>query len=65
MEKVINCPCGFVLRGKDDDEVVQKAQEHAKSVHGMDLSREQALEMAFLMARQMMPRTASDSFRSR
>ena len=46
MEKVINCPCGFVLRGQNDDEVVQKAQEHAKSVHGMDLSREQALEMA-------------------
>jgi len=46
MEKVINCPCGFVLRGKNDDEVVQKAQEHAKSVHGMDLSRQQALEMA-------------------
>jgi predicted small metal-binding protein len=46
MERVINCPCGFVLRGKSEDEVVQKAQEHAKSVHGMDLSREQALEMA-------------------
>ena len=39
MEKVINCPCGFVLRGKNDDEVVQKAQEHAKSVHGMVLSQ--------------------------
>jgi predicted small metal-binding protein len=46
MEKIINCPCGFVLRGENDDEVVLKAQEHAKSVHGMDLSREQALEMA-------------------
>ena len=46
MEKVINCPCGFALRGKSDDEVVKKAQEHAKSVHGMDLTREQALEMA-------------------
>ena len=46
MEKVITCPCGFALRGKNDDEVVQKAQEHAKSVHGMELSREQALEMA-------------------
>ena len=46
MEKVITCPCGFALRGKTDDEVVKKAQEHAKSVHGMDLTREQALEMA-------------------
>jgi predicted small metal-binding protein len=46
MEKVINCPCGFVLRGASDDEVVKKAQEHAKTVHAMELSREQALEMA-------------------
>jgi predicted small metal-binding protein len=46
MEKVITCPCGFKLQGKNDDEVVQKAQTHAKTVHGMDLTREQALEMA-------------------
>jgi predicted small metal-binding protein len=46
MEKIINCPCGFVLRGASDDEVVKKAQEHAKSVHDMELTREQALQMA-------------------
>ena len=46
MEKVINCPCGFVLKGKSDEEVVQKAQAHAKQVHQMDLSRDQALAMA-------------------
>jgi predicted small metal-binding protein len=46
MQKVINCPCGFVLKGASDDEVVQKAQAHAKEVHQMDLSREQALAMA-------------------
>ena len=46
MDKVITCPCGFVLRGNSDDEVVKKAQEHAKSVHAMELSREQALQMA-------------------
>jgi predicted small metal-binding protein len=46
MEKVIHCPCGFVIRGADDDDVVEKAQTHAKTVHGMDLTREQALEMA-------------------
>lgn len=43
MQKVINCPCGFVLKGDSDDEVVHKAQAHAKQVHQMDLSREQAL----------------------
>ena len=46
MEKVINCPCGFVLKGTSDEEVVAKAQAHAKQAHQMDLSREQALAMA-------------------
>ncbi len=46
MEKVINCPCGFVVKGNSDEEVVSRAQEHAKQVHQMELSREQALAMA-------------------
>jgi predicted small metal-binding protein len=46
MEKVITCPCGYVLRGASDDEVVEKAQQHAKTVHAMELTREQALQMA-------------------
>ena len=46
MNKVINCPCGFVVQGESDDQLVERAQEHAKQVHQMDLSREQALAMA-------------------
>jgi predicted small metal-binding protein len=46
MEKVIHCPCGFVVKGATDDELVSRAQAHAKEVHQMDLSREQALAMA-------------------
>jgi predicted small metal-binding protein len=46
MEKVINCPCGFVVKGESDDDVVNKAQKHAKDVHQMDLTRDQALSMA-------------------
>lgn len=46
MQKIINCPCGFIVKGGSDDEVVTKAQAHAKQVHQMDLSREQALSMA-------------------
>ena len=46
MEKVINCPCGFVVKGNSDEEVVALAQEHAKQVHQMELTREQALAMA-------------------
>jgi predicted small metal-binding protein len=46
MKKVIHCPCGSVIEGQDDEDVVRKAQEHARQVHQMDLSREQALSMA-------------------
>jgi hypothetical protein len=38
--KVIQCPCGTALRDADEDELV------AKELHGMELTREQALAMA-------------------
>lgn len=41
----IECPCGTVLRGADEDEVVAAAQAHAKSTHDMELSDEQARSM--------------------
>lgn len=46
MKKIINCPCGYILEGENDEVVVKKAQEHAKSAHGMELTQEQALAMA-------------------
>ncbi|MDP9183869.1 MAG: DUF1059 domain-containing protein [Actinomycetota bacterium] len=46
MTKVIKCDCGFVVRGSTDDELVAAAQTHAKDVHSMDLTAEQALSMA-------------------
>jgi predicted small metal-binding protein len=46
MNKIINCPCGFIVKAETDDQLVAKAQQHAKEVHQMDLSREQALAMA-------------------
>ena len=36
--KVIECPCGVVLRGSSDDETVANAQRHAKENHDMTLS---------------------------
>lgn len=44
--KIIECPCGAMIDGADDDDVVRQAQDHAQSTHEMDLSREQALSMA-------------------
>ena len=46
MAKVINCDCGFIVRGETDDELVVAAQGHAKEVHNMDLTAEQALSLA-------------------
>jgi predicted small metal-binding protein len=46
MKKVIQCPCGSVIEGVDDEDVIKKAQEHAKTTHSMELSRDQALSMA-------------------
>lgn len=44
--KMIRCPCGFTLHGRDDDEVVAAAQAHAQEIHEQHLSRDQALAMA-------------------
>ena len=46
MTKVITCPCGYIVRGKDEEEIVANAQRHAKGAHGMELTREQILAMA-------------------
>jgi predicted small metal-binding protein len=46
MTKLINCDCGFTIRGDSDDELVTNAQAHAKEVHDMDLTRDQVLSLA-------------------
>lgn len=42
----IECPCGTVLRGDDEDAVVANAQLHARTVHDLELTDEQARAMA-------------------
>ena len=46
MQKLIQCPCGVAIRAADDEELISRAQTHAKETHDMDLSRDQALSMA-------------------
>ena len=46
MSKVIRCPCGTVVRARDDESLVAEAQRHARDVHAMELTREQVLAMA-------------------
>jgi predicted small metal-binding protein len=44
--KIMQCDCGYVVRGETDDELVANVQEHAREVHDMELTREQVLAMA-------------------
>ena len=46
MTKIIRCPCGPVVRARDEESLVTQAQTHAREVHAMELTREQALAMA-------------------
>jgi predicted small metal-binding protein len=46
MAKFIRCDCGYVARGETDDELVADAQQHAREVHHMEITREQVLAMA-------------------
>lgn len=46
MTKIIKCDCGYIVRGESDDELVAAARKHAREVHDMDLTNDQALAMA-------------------
>lgn len=44
--KVIRCDCGFEASDDGDAELVSRAQEHAREVHGMDLPPDLVLALA-------------------
>ena len=43
--RTIECPCGTVLQSGSDEAVIAEARAHAKAVHDMDLSEDQATSM--------------------
>ncbi len=45
-DHTIECPCGTVLRADNLEEVVEEARGHARAVHEMDLSEDDARSMA-------------------
>ena len=47
MDKVLYCDCGFEARAADEDELVAEVQRHASEAHGMALSHDEALLLAF------------------
>ncbi len=44
-ELEVVCDCGWTARGPED-ELVVRIQQHAREVHGLDVTREQALAQA-------------------
>jgi hypothetical protein len=47
VDKVIHCHCGFEARAEHEDGLVAEVQRHASQAHGMALSRDEALLLAF------------------
>jgi uncharacterized protein DUF1059 len=44
---MLRCDCGFEVRGVDENALVAEVQRHAWDAHGMALSHEEALVLAF------------------
>lgn len=40
------CPAGHVIHGNGEDEIVRRAQEHMRTDHGKEISREEVLQTA-------------------
>ena len=47
MDRVLHCDCGFEARASGEDGLVAEVQRHAWEAHGMRLTDEDALLLAF------------------
>ena len=47
MEKVLQCDCGFEAHAEHEDGLVAEVRRHAREAHGMALSFDEALLLAF------------------
>lgn len=47
MKRVLQCECGFLARADDEGGLVEEVQRHAREAHGMALSHDDALLLAF------------------
>ncbi len=44
---MLHCDCGFEARATDEDGLVAEVRRHALEAHGMALSHDEALQLAF------------------
>jgi len=47
VDKVLRCECGFEARASDEEGLVAQVRRHATETHGMMLSHDDALLVAF------------------
>jgi Protein of unknown function (DUF1059) len=47
VDTLIRCHCGFEARAETEDELVAEVRRHASEAHGMALSHDEALLLAF------------------
>jgi Protein of unknown function (DUF1059) len=47
VDKVLRCNCGFQARAAYEEGLVAEVQRHAREAHGMALSHDEALLLAF------------------
>ena len=47
MNKTLKCDCGFEARAAHEDELVHQVRRHAQEAHGMTLSHDEVLLLAF------------------
>ncbi|HET7274066.1 MAG TPA: DUF1059 domain-containing protein [Longimicrobiaceae bacterium] len=45
-QKQVSCDCGKTIRENTDDQLVAAVQDHARTVHNMEMSRDDVLAMA-------------------
>jgi Protein of unknown function (DUF1059) len=47
VDKVLTCDCGFEARAADEEALLEEVRRHAAEAHGMVLSHDDALLLAF------------------
>jgi hypothetical protein len=45
--RVLHCDCGFKAQGQSEDELIAAVRLHARKVHGMALSHDDVLLLAY------------------
>jgi hypothetical protein len=59
MEKVLRCECGYEVSADTDEKLVVGIRRHALDAHGMELTAEDALLVAFRVQLDDFSRSAS------